>query len=385
MKNFCNATLRLAGTLALQAALLCSAAHAQGNALAQQRETYSAETKKITAKCLALRQELDEKFTASVKAVEARYIAEANLDGVLAAREVLKAVEDPFADVTAPTQKNTDVLRRAVEQYNQQTRALDADETRQRDDLKTRYIASLERAKQKLTTEGKIDEALTFHNEIERLKKEMARAAPAAPAETKQPAPSKKSAPPKTENDDDEETTESETAGNILSEADIVDKIKSMAGTTITFTGRIKALEEDNAVKGSVIIVLEKGTKFRLAIPGDLELVKHGNGTTIRSLNRYGSYFMRLNLVASQSIQLARCKSSQILNALNAIDAFPARSTITVKADVIPQGVHHHAMPNTFVNTTLIETSAPVANWCYNLANNPLKPPPQPPRFLPER
>ena len=340
MKNYF--TVLLAMLLAMTTAIPTQGQEEAGIIL-QHRETYFTEVRKLDAKYKEQRSELDAKLLESVKALENHYAEQANLEGVIAVREVLEAIEDPFSDVVMPTRKNTDVLQRTIEQHMQTLRALDTEETKARDELKTKYIAFLERVKQKLTVERKIEEALVIHNEIERLNDELKRVPPPKPAPAKtQPKPT----PPA------EEKPPAPEGAKFLSEAEVIDQIKTLVGATITFNGRVKTIENDSMNNRSFIATLQGGLKIRFAMPENTEFAKRGANTIIKA--RQGE------------------------------DILAAGATLAIQCTVA-KGVVHHAMPNSFVTTSIIGSDSPAVRRRFRADCGGPCPPLPPQRYLTTR
>ncbi|MCL1887344.1 MAG: hypothetical protein FWF96_00530 [Kiritimatiellaeota bacterium] len=326
----------------LLAALLASlgglraAGQDEADVVLQQRETYFAQVRKVDAKYAAQTRELEQQLAEAVKALEARYVADANLGGVLAAREVLDAIEDPFVEVVTPGPGNHDALHRAVEQHLQKTRALDAEETRLRADLKARYIAHLEKIKQKLTTETKIEEALAIHNEIQRLGEEMRRA-PKLPDPPPPPADEEGAAPPA-------ETRPAPDKRVFLSEAQVIAQLKALSGSTVTFNGIVRSLESDGSSRVFFFLTLEGGLKVRLPIPANTQLAKRGNASVLRAQNA---------------------------------DVLAAGARVAIQATVA-KGIIHHAAATTFINPALVGSdSALTRRWFRADCGGPCPPLPQ--------
>jgi len=300
---------------------------------AQHRETYHAEVRKLDARFAARLKELEKELSTAVHELETRFVKEGNLAGVVAARGVLDALEDPFVEVAAPEQGAPAALRRAVEEHQKQTRALDAEEVRARGNLKAKYIEYLERVKQRLTTERKIDEALAIHKEIERLNEEVKRA-PATPAD---PDVAVEAAPSR----EPEKSAPNPGARALLSEAELIERLKTLSGTPVAFHGRIKSIENDGMSRTSFYINLDGGVKFRLPLPNNSQLAKRGNTSVLRSRNT---------------------------------DILLPGARVAIQAN-IARGTIHHAMPNTFLDTVLIGSDSALARRSFQaLCHAPCQP-----------
>ena len=330
MRN--NFVFGLAAFLVLAGGLRAPAQEA-ADVVAQHRETYFTEVRKLDAKFSEQRKELDKKLATAVKALEERFAGEGNLEGVLAARETLEAIEDPFSDVVLPKRKNTDALKRAIEQHFQSARTLDTEETQARDELKTKYITYLERVKQRLTTERKIDEALAVHNEIERLNNEQKKAEQlAAPAKPAQPDKTLPVRPDIIKNPQQplQPLPPNPDARKFTSDAEVVEKLKTLSGTTVSINGRIKAVENDNMTRGAFFITFESGVKLRLALPENTEMGKRGGVGILKGKGNYGE------------------------------DILAPGAHIAVQTE-IAKGTIHHTVPNTFLNCLVIGSDSTAA------------------------
>ncbi len=313
------------------------AADDEADVVKEHRETYFTEVRKLDAKYTEQRKNIDKKMSEAVKVLEERYAAQGNLEGVLAAREILQAVDDPFEEVVVPARNNIDELKRVLDQREQFFKTLDTEETKTRDELKTKYIAFLERVKGQLTVSRKIDEALAIHNEIERLKNEQKLgqklAAPAVSAATPQnPRPTFVNTPPPPR-------TPPENARTFMTEADVIDQLKTLTGTSVTFNGRVKTLENDNSNRGYFLLNMEGGIKIRLAIPDGTELAKKGGASILKVKDQPRSYYY------------TPPPGEEVLGV----------GTQVAIQTTIAKGVVHHAAPASFLNAVLIGSSSAAA------------------------
>lgn len=283
-------------TVPLLAAACASAAGETPEALKKPRETYFAQIEKLDARFDGRRKEMDARLATSVKALEPRFAEKGNLEGVLAVREVLAAIEDPFEIVVVPARENIDELKTMVGQYETMSKELDDEEAKVREELKTKYIAYLERMKTQLTMAQKIDDALVLHNEIQRLAEEQKAAAArlARPAPAPEPAPAIR--PPEHSGAAMPRRVTAPSVPepeklDILAEADMVQKLKESSGKAIVFSGKVKQLEPDHA-RGKFLMILEGGTKLRIDVPAHAELFRKTAGVGLkikRESNFYSS------------------------------------------------------------------------------------------------
>ena len=276
----------------------------------------------------------------------------------------LKKQREKYNDEVAKIEAWYAELRKKPESRSlERLKQINSEEDKARDRLKEQYIAYLERTKKQFNDEGKLDETIVIDNEIMRIEGETMAKIP-LPA-TAPPADGKKQETP--------HLTPAEIipASGILEEAVLVQHIKALSGETFKIHGRVRSLAEDSLKQGSIILVLEGGSKIPIFMPQDVELFTDSirNQAFLQALNGRGSYFaysVPKSTKRSSRVDLRQCQGSIIHKALTAVGAFSAGSEVVIETS-IAKGVVHHAMPTSFQKTALVSTSSSVGAWLYKL------------------
>jgi len=330
-----------------------SAAQEEPAALAQQREHYFTAVREQDAKLLQQNETLKNQLAKNVEALGARYKDQGNFDGMIATHEILEALEDPFQDVVIPENKNIDDLKNILNRYFQREREIAAADSKARDELKAAHIANLENEGKKLFEARKMDDARAIHNEIQRLKKEQERGAsprpetraatPADPRAATLPDPRAVAQPPAAQ--------PAPAAKPFTTEAEVIEKLKTLANTTVVFNGRVRSLERSGANDGNFLVTFEGGLKMRLNFPANSELAMRAGVSLLKAKDppkpRYTSRYYNNQPPPGEDILLAGMR-------------------LTVQATIARGGVLNHAAPNSFVNPAVVGSDNAVVRRHFN-------------------
>ena len=317
-------------------------------ALTKQRENYFAEIRKQDAGYSQQSETLKKQLSANVDTLGKRYKEQGNFDGMMATHEILETLEDPFLEVAPldPKIKNVDELKTLLTRYFQRSKELAAEDAKARGELKEAHIANLENEGKKLFEEKKMDDARLLHAEIQRLKKEQA----AKP----EPRPEPRPTPPLETRVDPRAAPQPEPAPNaktFQTEAEVIEKLKTLANTTVVFNGRVKSLDKSGANDGMFLATFDGGLKLRLNFPANSELAMRGGAWLLKAKDppkpRYQSRYYVNQPPPGEDILLAGMK-------------------VTVQTTIARGGVLNHAVPSTFTNPSVVGSDNAVVRRYFN-------------------